>query len=66
MKDRSDDPSGYISVRHSYKIKAPRNSYRNEEGKQVGSVLFNDTLNTLFIYGCMVLDIWLRTQRYSF
>ena len=26
-----------------------------------GNVLFNDTLNTFFIYGYMVSDIWLRT-----
>ena len=33
--------------------------YKEKERK--GNVLFNDALNTFFIYGYMVSDIWLRT-----
>ena len=32
-----------------------------EEGRKEGHVLFNDALNTFFIYGYMASDIWLRT-----
>ena len=32
-----------------------------KEGRKEGYVLFNDALNTFFIYGYMASDIWLRT-----
>ena len=32
-----------------------------QEEKKVGNVLFNDTLNTFFIYGYMMSDLWQRT-----
>ena len=36
---------------------------RYKSGRKEGNVLFNDALNTFFIYGFMASNIWLRTRQ---
>ena len=50
-----------IPVRSSIAKSPVENRSKQTRLKKEGNVLFNDALNTFFIYGYMASDIWLRT-----
>ena len=59
VKDHSDSEKGNPLPSHRLLLSInSKGSFICRKGRKEGTVLFNDTLNTFFIYGYMESDIW--------